>query len=153
MFHLLLLHIEHFYPPALASGNHLVYLHRVFIHFYPPALASGNIMQGTPFGQSIFLSTRSCEREYNARHSIWTVNISIHPLLRAGIKFRSLNKEQKISIHPLLRAGIPFCPHTLGMVQFLSTRSCEREYSARIVPCSYIFLSTRSCERECCPMS
>ena len=145
--------LPYFYPPALASGNSVPSSFTSYRTFLSTRSCERESSCLPPSSFHTFLSTRSCEREYNARHSIWTVNISIHPLLRAGIKFRSLNKEQKISIHPLLRAGIPFCPHTLGMVQFLSTRSCEREYSARIVPCSYIFLSTRSCERECCPMS
>ena len=54
---------NNFYPPALASGNRHIKYHSIYGNFYPPALASGNAEDVFIFKASIFLSTRSCERE------------------------------------------------------------------------------------------
>ena len=127
------------------GAGHIVTLYFISIH---PLLRAGTIPNSAQSFLVIFLSTRSYEREHPRQALSSGNSISIHPLLRAG----TVNYPYLIfNTHfypPALTSGNPFIPNCHTYIQFLSTRSYERELPSNSIFSFMIFLSTRSYERE-----
>ena len=143
---------SNFYPPALTSGNFVgSFLHGIG-YFYPPALTSGNSPARISFvAYTVFLSTRSHERELRGIDRRCLSCISIHPLSRAGTPVRGLSCRRSVFLStrsherepgrlmmtlifayfypPALTSGNSLFTSTLEFLVFLSTRSHERELS------------------------
>ena len=104
--------------PLLRAGTDYSCLCLESCNFYPPALTSGNSGNVFRYRKSVFLSTRSYERE----------PLSMLSMLRCQfLSTRSYEREphiflekgsMDISIHPLLRAGTFFFSIFTNLIYF-----------------------------------
>ena len=118
---------RNFYPPALASGNLIQTSFDDGIYFYPPALASGNVSHSLTLDTIHFYPPALASGNLIIYILKIVFDISIHPLLRAGMRTARTPASFVNFYPPALASGNGTSSLEVGDKVFLSTRSCERE--------------------------